>query len=227
MLKQKLKKLINGRRSTRKQESGNSLTTKQQLQKELSQKWSYHSILLGDFIEQVISGTVDQDIYSEFIYAIKDKEQQYADKLMKDINLLESKYNQAMTIVKYFECIEKLRTYNSEFVHEDEEQVWKLLISLIPVRKGEKLQVIATRCARLLNEIENKKAELNQVNKVSSGSTKADRTYFNRMIVTVQVSLKIPTINRKETLLCEFVELYIVMREQQEYLERELNKSKK
>jgi hypothetical protein len=192
--------------------------------KEESQnKVTYGNIMLHDFIEQVENETIDQSIYDEFIFKIKDKEQTHIAKLLKDINILQTRYNNVMLIVHKLDIERKIKLLNPKIEIPDSDWVWKILMNMIPCRKGEALNIIIVRSNKLLEEKKVKEMELKQLQPVTDGRQRADKNYFNRIIVAVATYHKIQII-RKTQLLCEFVEMLLMMREQQEHLEQELKK---
>jgi hypothetical protein len=170
----------------------------------------------------VVEGSIDPDIYAEFLFHVRDKEQNHMVRLVKAINLLESKYSMVILIVRFIEIERKVQERVPGFESTDHEQIWKVLSSIIPCKKTDPLQTILTRASRLLNERKNKEAELSEIRNISEGG-KADRSYFTRLIASVGSHHKMQ-INRSTMLLCEFVEYLILMREYQQEMERQLNK---
>ena len=200
-------------RFTKSRENGSSSTQTLPLPIDSPSKLSYHNILLNDFINQVCDGKVDPEIYEEFATAIRNKEQGYVFRLIKEVNILDTKYKMVQLIIKRLSVM-----------HSDE--VWEILKQIISVRPADTLQVIITRSGRMLMDIETKKKELEILSPVQKEGGIADRKYFSHMIKEVSKHMKIQ-IDRFKILLCDFVEMIIDMREYSEHLERELNKHKK
>lgn len=185
---------------------------------------SYETILLHDFVEAVDKHSVDPGIYDEFVFKIKDKDQTYISKLLKEINVLQHKYDLVRLIVHRFVLEARIRQIAPDMKLPDQRDVWKVLISIIPARKTDSSTVILARAGKLLEQMKIKQMELDQLQAVTKGQ-KADRNYFNRVIAAVGVYHKIQ-INRMIMLLSEFVEYYLLMREQQAHIEQEIKKQK-
>lgn len=186
---------------------------------------TYDTIILHDFVDGVMNENIDPMIYEEFMYKIRDKEQTYISKLIKDINALQHKYNLVKLIVKEFYLHKRIQAIQPDCPLPDLEETWKVLISIVPARKTDTNDVIMARASKLLADIKMKEVELKQLQPVTEGG-RADNSYFNRMIASVGVYHKIQ-INRMTMLLAEFVEYLLIMREQQNYMESESKKQKR
>ena len=174
--------------------------------------YDYHTMPLNIFIERVDNGTIDEGIYNEFLNAIKDKEQSYIQKLIKEINLLEARYVFSQTAIRYYEQI-------------NDPEIFSVIIQLVTsAQRTDTLQMIVTRTGKMLTELENKKRELETILPKEAGQ-KHDRKYFTHLILQASKHLKYQ-INKKETSVEDFAEIIIDMRATYEALEKEFKKSK-
>lgn len=182
-------------------------------------KHTYYTITLGKFIEAASKGDY-KDIYEEFIFKIKNAEQDYILNLTKNIATIQYKYNMLLLIVEWQKLI-KIAGYKSD----DEEVVWKILTSIVPARKTDTHEVLIARGGKLIEKKIALEKELSGISTVISGKKNADHDFFNRLIASVSIYHQFQ-INRDTTLLCEFVEYYTIMKEQQEYADKDLKKQK-
>jgi hypothetical protein len=168
---------------------------------------SYHTIPLNVFIDQVEDRTIDKIIYEEFLFAIRDTEQNYYMRLVKEINILEAKYHMVELIV-------------TRLAIKESDEIRKILAQVLPVRATDSLQVIVTRSRRFLQEIEIKKAELERLQPVAEHG-QADRKYFTHLIIQVTKHLKVQ-IDKYKVTAFEFGEMIIDMREHYNQLKKEI-----
>lgn len=150
------------------------------------------SVFLDTFNEHLL-------IYEEFFNAIKDKQGRYINKLIDDINLLQTKYALAQLAIKYM-----------ELTNERDAEVMSVLSSYLAIRPTDGLKIILTRSRKLLSDIDLKRKELERISPKADGS-KVDRKYFTRLIVQVQKHFKIIII-KKEVTVAEFAEMIIDLR---------------
>jgi hypothetical protein len=149
----------------------------------------------------------------------------YANYQIKDINSLQHKYNLVRLIVHEFTLHNRILKIEPGYSLPNLDEIWKVLMNIVPARKTDTPEIIMARANKLLADIKIKEIELKQLQPVTEGG-KADSSYFNRLISSVSVYHKIQ-IQRKAMLLCEFVEYLLIMREQQNYMESEIQKQKK
>lgn len=184
----------------------------------------YYTILLNDFIRQVCDGTVDPLIYEEFANAIKDKEQAYILRLIKEINMLETNFNMVQLIVKRIAAHDVVDEAdiicNGLLTKED---LWKRLGNLLPVRPTDTLATVVTRSKALYMDMQAKKKELDRIMPKSEEGSKMDRKYFSRLITEVEKHFHIQ-IDREKKYLCDFVELVKDMKEAFDNMRRDLKK---
>lgn len=138
-------------------------------------------------------------IYEEFFNAIKDKQGRYINKLIDDINLLQTKYALAQLGIKYM-----------ELTNERDVDIMKVLGNYLAIRSTDGLKIILTRSRKLLSDIDLKRKELERISPKTDGS-KVDRKYFTHLIVQVQKHFKIIII-KKEVTVAEFAEMIIDLR---------------
>lgn len=156
--------------------------------------------------------TIPAEIYEEFLHNIQGTEQGYAQKLLSQIGLLSLKY-------------EVVQTYVRVLTFRDEPEIRKFISGIIRINKNDSCEVILNRSKRLLQEIENKRAEYAMVANVAGGK-EPDRKYFNHLIIEVSKYVKFQ-VDKYKMLLAEFVEILEDMREYAHQMEVKMNKSKK
>lgn len=194
--------------STRTPDNGIGLNEKPPQESPIA--WSFHTLPLSVFFRQIDDGTVDEDIYNEFFDAIKDREGRYIKKLIKEINLLQVKFSLCQAGIVYMELTD-----------ERDEDIMKVLAKYLAIRPVDTLKIILTRSRKLLSDIDFKQKELTRISPKGDG-TKVDRKYFSHLIVQVQKHLKI-TIIKKETVVGEFAEMIIDLRDEIEKQEQQQN----
>ncbi len=194
--------------------NGNLSSLSQPLPTDSPSPWSYHTLPLNLFIEQVDNGTVDQSIYEQFLDAIKDKEQSYIQKLIKEINLLDVAYSCAQLCIQYYEQI-------------NDPEVFNVIVKLVPLaRTTDTLELILTRSKKMLTDLELKKKELDNIMPEGGGSLKPDRKYFSQLTLQLSKHLKFQ-IDKRNTTVAEFADMIVDLRETAEAMDREMNKHKK
>lgn len=164
---------------TRLKASGNSsVPTSQPVSPSL--KW-YHSIdemPLPDFEAAVCDNKPFgnwENLYQQYCDRVRDKQQEYVQKLAKEINLLEAQYNLVQLIVKRLET-------------EFSQQVFSMLGRIMMVKVSVKtytrdLQIIASKSKKLLFNIEKKRKELQDLTPAESGDEPITRKYFTAWII--------------------------------------------
>lgn len=194
-----------------KQGAGNISRQKLHKQKAPQPQYSYHQMPLNIFIDQVESGTIDQGIYDQFVYAIKDTEEIYFEKLTKELNILTTKYECVQTAVKAL-----------EFGHDA--QIWAILQQVLPgIRDTDTLQIILNRSQLLVQQMELKKAELERIRPVAEFQT-ADRKYFIHLMIQVELFKK-AQLDKFKITVQEFAENIVWMRETNQQVALELKKA--
>ena len=175
--------------------------------------WSYHTLPLNLFIEQVDNGTVDQLIYDEFLHAIKDKEQSYIQRLVKEINILEVKYMAAQVAIQYYDKI-------------NDPKIFEVIVQMVvSAQKTDTLELIYTRSKKMLTDLDLKKADLEAVlSKNESG--KVDRKYFSHLTLHVSKHLGYQ-VDKRNTTVAEFADMIVDMRETSELMQNEIKKHNK
>jgi hypothetical protein len=187
---------------------------------------TYNNITLDAFIEGVLSSSIDNKIYEEFVFHIRNTEQTYILTLTKKITTLQYKYDILLYIIKWLEAVEKFKKSHPDvIIKQEEEEIWKVLMNIVPARRTDSAETLIARGSRILAEKKTKEMELKDLQSVTEGG-QADSSYFSRMISYVAVYHKIQ-INRKTMLLSEFVEYILIMREQQQHAQHEIQKQKK
>jgi hypothetical protein len=167
-------------------------------------KWSFHNLPLSLFIDQIEYNTVDADIYAQFFDAIKDKEQAYLMKLIKEINLLESKFNLVYLSVEYFKTMKLIAGM------EPEQEVMDLLSQHITIRSTDTIDMILSRAKRFITDLGIKRQELDKIMPKNTGQA-PDRNYFNHWLNTISkyyqcyVDEKIITVGRFAGMIVNFL----------------------
>jgi hypothetical protein len=181
----------------------------------------YYSILLGDFVRQTCNDSVNPETLEEFLNQVKDKKAAYIQRLVREINIMETNFNLVQLIVKRLSIkLDETAVQNNGLLSREE--LWKTLTGIIPVRKTDSLQLVVSRSKRILMDLRAKQEELKRIMPIGEGS-KIDRKWFSRLIIEVEKFFKIQ-IDRERKYLCDFVELVIDMKEGYANMKRELKK---
>lgn len=168
--------------------------------------YTFHSLPLNLFIEQIESGEVDKGIFDNFFYTIRDKQQSYIKKLTNEINILESKYNCILFGIK-----------TMEIGGRDDEMI-KIIQTWIPISKDETFKMMYSRSKSLIQQADLKRTELERIVPKGEG-VKADRDFFDFMIVEVSKQLKFQ-LDQFKTTVSIFARYINDMREQNERLSK-------
>lgn len=156
-------------------------------------KWSYLNIPLDVFIKSVCDKSIDPDIKEQFFDSIKDKQYKYIQKLTKEINILEIKYNCIQTSVMYLEK------------NPGDIEVLAVIKTFILINATDSIGVILSRGKRFLTEADTKREELKRITAGIDGK-EPDEKYFNQLTISVGQHMGYH-INRKETLANEFADM--------------------
>lgn len=170
--------------------------------------YTFHSLPLNVFIDQIEAGTVDQSIYDNFFYTIRDKQQNYIDKQIKEINLLEAKYNHIMLGIKIME---------SEGM---DEQILKVIKGHISINMKDSLSIIYAKSKKLIIDADIKKKELERIIPKEKGG-KADRDFFDFLIFEVSKYLRFQ-IDIYKTTVSQFARMINSMREAGEAAQKQI-----
>lgn len=220
--------------STKKDTNTSSLKPQQPLQEGILSEMLYLSIdelPLQNFINCVcdedlsslvksgnppkeILTAVWNEIYEQYVIAIKDKEQAYIIRLNKEINALEFD-------LKLFNlCVRRL-----EIEHSDE--VLEALKKVVPVSEKfnpndleqykKDLNLAITRSKRLVIEIENKKGELSKI--TPKKGERMSKIEFDKVIIRVSKYMQYK-IDKKTTTVSEFVQMVDDMRQEADMIEK-------
>jgi len=179
-------------------------------------QWSYHSLPLNLFIDQVEDGTVQPDIYNTFFESIKDKQQKYITKLIQKINLAQSKYDLIKTAVTYFQAAKQLG------VVEFDAEVLNVLKQHINIRDTDSADTILSRAAKFLTDLELLKHELNKISPPTEDGVKVDRSFFTHLIIAVSKHMK-AFIDKRLVSVGEFAEMINDMRAEQDAVRSQYN----
>jgi hypothetical protein len=187
---------------------------------------TYHNILVHDFEEQVLNETIDPLIWEEFADKLKNTEQRYLGKLLREINVLQNNYDLVMLVIQEIKLHRRIKSIRPEVELPNLDEIWKVLMNIIPVRKTDTPEIIGARSKKLMEQINMKRAEIKRIQPIAQGGGKLDRSYFTKMIANVSTYHKMQ-INKRVMLLSEFVEYILIMREQQQEMEKEIQKQGK
>lgn len=185
---------------------------------------TYYNIILSDFEEQVLNETVDPYIWEEFSDKLKNAEQRYLSKLLREINVMQNNFDLVQLIIQELKIHRRIKTIDPNVPLPNLDEIWKVLMNIIPARKTDTPEIIRARCNKLVEQIRTKQAEVKRIQPIATGG-KMERSYFTKMISSVSTYHKMQ-INKKTMLLCEFVEYILIMREQQQDIEKEIQKQK-
>lgn len=188
-----------------------------------TRSYTYDGITLHEFIEQLVTEKINPDISAEFFFNVRDFQQNYLAKLVKQLNLLNVRMQTACSIIRMLEIEEQLQTLKPDYVLHNKKELWKVLQSIVPARNGEPLKIIANRLGKLEGDIRATQSELKRLTEENGPGVQVDRKYFTFMIAQVGSFHKMQ-INRKTLLLCEFVDYYLLMREHYRQVEQQMNK---
>lgn len=178
----------------------------------------FQKTILDDFINSIEDKNVDEGLYLEFFDAIKGKQQNYIDELIRSINIAETKYNLVKVAVSYFELNDLLgRDWRKDV------EVIRAIGKHVRIGAKDSLQTVLTRAARYITDIEEKRAELALLDKSGEKGVIADSEYFTFMIVQISKYMKFH-INRKQTYVAEFAEMIIELRKENERIEQQIKK---
>lgn len=155
--------------------------------------YTYHSLPLNLFIEQVCNKTIDPIILEQFFESIKDKQSKYIKKLEKEINILEIKFNCIQTSVMYLE----------KFPGDIE--VLSVIRTFILVNTNDSLGIMLTRAKSFIVDAKTKRMELDRIQS-GQNSREPDHKYFNQLLVSVGQHMGFQ-VNKKETTVSEFAEM--------------------
>ena len=187
------------------------------------------SVLVKDWFSITDKDVMEawENIYTEYVDAMKDKEQKYLLRLTKEINLLQFKLVMIDSIVRTIateyhltqKCdqkqIEQLKKYinvTGKFNPEDAESY---------VRD---LETVIANSKRLLTEYETKKIEYEKLVPKNS-KTKIDKKYFDDILTQLSKHMK-SIIDPKNITVGFFVSMMNDMRNEIDRIEKELKKVK-
>lgn len=196
--------------STTKAENGN--TASGNLLTESPTQWSYHSLLLNDFIDQIESETVNDEHYHKFFDSIKDKQGKYIQKLEKEITLLESKYNIVMLAVTYFSALKELGS------KEFDPEVMTVISQHMNIRPTDSIEIILGRAGKFITDLDVKRNELKKM--TPTEGVKVDRSYFTHLIITVAKHMKY-FIDKRLVTVPEFAAMINDMQTENEVMEKQ------
>lgn len=166
--------------------------------------YTYHNFPLNLFIDQVCDGNIDKDIFRQFIDETKSSEQAYIQKLVTDINILDTKFTLMNACVTYLDILQ------NDLSKERDPEVMAVIKLHIAVNDEMPLRIIYAKAKRFLTDIENKKSEFDRVANAKQG-IKDWRVYFTHLVVNVQSYVKYQ-ISKKETTVAEFAAMINDMR---------------
>lgn len=179
--------------------------------------WSYHNLPLNKFIDSIEIGLPDETIYNQFFEAIKDKQQRYISKLIRDINLMQTKHNVVKTAVVYFRIAAKIG------MTEFDADIIAILKQHINIRPGDNADIILARAGKFLTDLELKKHELNRLSPPAGDEgAKVDRSFFTHLLIQVGKHMKY-YIDKASVTVAEFADMINDMREEQEQLRSQIN----
>ena len=168
-----------------------------------------------------------ENIYTEYVEAMKDKEQKYLLRLTKEINLLQCKLVMIDTIIrtiaiefqlshtcdhKQINALRKYINVSGKFDPED------------AVSYARDLEMVIANSKRLLIEYQTKKLEYEKLVPVNS-KTKVDKKYFDDILTQLSKHMK-SIIDPKNTTVGFFVSMMNDMRNEIDRIEKELRKVK-
>lgn len=168
-----------------------------------------------------------ENIYTEYVEAMKDKEQKYLLRLTKEINLLQCKLVMIDTIVRTIAAeyqltqtcdpkqIDNLRKYINVTGKFDPEDA---------ISYARDLEMVIANSKRLLIEFETKKIEYEKLVPKNS-KTKVDKKYFDDILTQLSKHMK-SIIDPKNITVGFFVSMMNDMRSEIERIEKELRKVK-
>jgi hypothetical protein len=208
-LRKKLKNWRSNLLSIWRRANGNTLPVNLQQASHIQQL--YHSILLSDFINQVEAGTYNVEVYNRFFEDIRDKQGRYIAKLVKEITILETKYNIIALSVTYFSALKQLG--GSEL----DKDIFAIVSQHINIRPTDSIEVILSRSTKFITDLEIKKQELERI-KPTEG-VKVDRSYFTHLVIAVSKHMKC-FIDKKQITVAEFAEMINDLRLEVEEVEK-------
>ena len=175
--------------------------------------WTYWTLPLNLFIEQIQDGTVDELIYLQFLDGIKDKEQSYIQKLAKEVNGLEVVYSTVQLAIRYYEQI-------------NDPEVFAVIIHFVPgAQTTDSLEMIGTRSRKMLLDLDLKRKELKEITNTDKRSI-PDYAFFTQLTLQVSKHLKFQ-IDKSKTTVAEFAAMIHDLRQTNDHIERELKKHSK
>jgi len=169
-----------------------------------------------------------ESIYSEYVNAMKDKEQKYLLRLTKEINLLQYRITAINTIIQVMDMEYRV------FKRRDEKMIVELKKYMVvtgqfnpedAVSYMRDLEVIMANARRLMTEYETKQIEYDKLVPVNS-KVKVDKKHFDDIITQLSKHMK-SLINPKEITVSLFVSMMNDMRTEIDRIEKELRKAKK
>lgn len=179
-------------------------------------KGDWYGLQEGDIIDAW------ESLYAQYIDCIKDKEQQYITRLLKEINLLQTKLDLIQLIVtrlsiehnqEILDELKKIIAVTGNFIIDDANSYLK------------DLERVVLNSKRLVVELENKKSEFEKL-MPSSPAQKVDKQHFETVIIRVSKHMKF-RVNKYEIMVSEFVAMIVDMRDTAEAMNRELNTLKR
>lgn len=199
-------------RTREKTDAGNATQAQMQQPTDSTLIYTYQNCPLDIFMVSLDNGNPDLEIYEQFFDTIKDKEQEYIQKLVKEINLSEFKYNLITVGVRYFECAAILK-------RERDEEVLAILSRMIIINKNDSLKIIVARSKRFLEQIDTKRKELEALAPGSNkGGKKADSEYFNFLIVQISKYMKF-FVDKRVVTVAQFAQMILDLRKECEAME--------
>lgn len=184
-----------------------------------------------DFSQLIIAGTPSDDdlltawaaIYQEFLDAMQDKKGQYRVRLLNEIDKLDYDYRVIQLCVQRLGigpsqwAVEQLRRrvrVSGDFNPEDQEKYFGSLV------------IVMNQALSLRHRMTEKQAEMDILYKQQGGASgRPGMAQFDSLIARVSLFSKFQ-INRKETTVSEFMELYKEMKRQEDALRQQIETSK-
>ena len=167
------------------------------------------------------------NIYSEYVTAMKDKEQKYLIRLTKEINLLQLKISTITAIVNVMEVeYQMFNKYDEKLVEELKK--YMVITGKFDIRNAQQfthdLATVVANLNRMLTEYETKKIEYDKLVPKNS-KTKVDKRYFDDILTQLSKHMK-TIVDPKNTTVGFFVSMMNDMRAEIARIELEMRKVK-
>lgn len=168
-----------------------------------------------------------ENIYTEYVNAIEDKEQRYILKLTKEINLLQCK------LVMIYSIINTISTEYQLTGKSDEKLLANLKKYINVTGKFDPndtdgymrdLELVIANYKRLMTEFQTKKIEYEKLIPKNSKS-KVDRKYFDSIITQISKHMK-SIVDPKNITVSLFVSMMMDMKTEAERIDKEIKKAK-